>query len=164
MAKIKDEDRSRKTLYVTGFDRKRTTKDLLKELFMQGGPVVDITMFDTHAYVLFQHEESVPYCLALFNDIELHGSRLRISPRFKTKSTFAYLDYLIQVRRELRDRNMRQTPPDLPSRTYPDGNTSRSFNHHTNHDRRQQYNGQTNSGKRKNKKSKSRKNRGNARA
>lgn len=119
MARTKDEDRSRRTLYVTGFDSKRATKDLLKELFTQGGPVVDITMFDTHAYVLFQHQESVPYCLALFNDIELHDKKLRLSPRFKTKDTFSYVQHLAQVRDRLRDKYMRETPPHLPAKIYP---------------------------------------------
>lgn len=157
MAKIRDGDRARKTLYVTGYDRKRTTKDLLRELFTQGGPVVDITMFDTHAYVLFQHEESVPYCLALFNDVEMFGSKLRMSPRFKTENTFAYVDYLSQVKCELRDRNMRQTPPDLPPKIYPsNGNGGyHNNNYRTNPERRKKYKGHVNSIK-KNKKSKSR--------
>lgn len=128
MARTNNEDRARRTLYVTGFDSKRASKDLLKELFTQGGPVVDITMFDTHAYVLFQHQESVPYCLALFNNIELHDKKLRLSPKFKTKDTYSYLEYLAKVRDELRDQYMRQTPPQLPPKIYPKcrGDTYRS--------------------------------------
>ena len=70
-----DDDRAKKTLYVTEFNPKLMKRHLLQELFSQGGPVKDITMFDTHACVLFQHEESFPYCLALFNEVELFGDK-----------------------------------------------------------------------------------------
>lgn len=111
---IPSDDRARKTLYVTGFNPKLTTKHLLKELFMQGGPVRDVTLFDTHAYVLFEDEESVPYCLALFNEIEVHGQKLRLNPRSKTKDAFCYLKYLTTVRKKLMDEYMKIPPPELP--------------------------------------------------
>lgn len=78
------------------------TRPLLWELFSQGGPVADVTLFETHAYVLFEHEESVPYCLALLSDIEVHGSILKLSPRARTKDTYVYVDYLSKVRMQLR--------------------------------------------------------------
>lgn len=111
------DERSRKTLYVTGYNPKLTTKHLLTELFTQGGPISDVTMMDTHAYVLFQHEESVAYCLALFNEIELHGNKLRISPRNRgDRKVFSYLKYLQDVRTKLRDQYFKITPPDLPAK------------------------------------------------
>lgn len=113
-----NDDRAKKTLYVTGFNSKCTTKKILKELFTQGGPVADITMFDTHAYVRFQHPESVPYCLALFNEVELFGDKLRLNPRHKSDTTFGYLRYLAQVRDKLRDEYMSKEPPKLPARKY----------------------------------------------
>ena len=109
----------RRTVHVAGFNAKYTTKHLLFELFHQGGPVTDITWLDTHAYVLFQHEESVPYCLALFSDIELHGRKLKLSPRIRTKTTYSFLDYLAQVRNKIKDDYMRIQPPDLPAKIYP---------------------------------------------
>lgn len=112
----RETDRAKKTLYVTGYDSKRTTKHLLEELFTQGGPLSDISMFDTHAFVQFQHEESVPYCLALFNELELHGHKLRISPRSKSRASFGYLKYLMAVREKLMTENRKITPPDLPQR------------------------------------------------
>lgn len=114
MAKVRDEDRAKRTLYVTGFNSKLITKSLLRELFTQGGPVVDVTLFETHAYILFQHQESVPYCLALFNEVELHGEKLRINPRFKLKDNYSYLNYLAKVRKRLMDEYMKMDPPDLP--------------------------------------------------
>lgn len=119
MAKGRDDDRARKTLYVTGFNSKLTTKSMLHELFLQGGPVVDVTMFDTHAYILFKDEESVAYCLALFNEVELHGEKLRINPKFRTKNTYCYLNYLAKVRQSLRDANQKIEPPNLPAKVYP---------------------------------------------
>lgn len=113
-----NDDRAKKTLYVTGFNSKNTTKQLLKELFTQGGPVADITMFDTHAYVRFQHQESVPYCLALFNEVELFGDKLRLNPRHKSDNTFSYMKYLAQVRDKLRDEYMSKEPPKLPAKIY----------------------------------------------
>lgn len=116
---IPDKDRARKTLYVTGFDPKYITKHLLEELFTQGGPVRDITLFDTHAYVLFQHEESVPYCLALFNEVELHGHKLRLNPRIKSGDAFQYLRYLSTVRKRLMAEYRKIPPPDLPPKKMP---------------------------------------------
>lgn len=116
--KQRDDDRAKKTLYVTGFNPKLTKKHLLKELFSQGGPVKDITMFDTHAYVLFQHEESVPYCLALFNEVELFGDKLRLNPRYRSDETFSYMKYLAAVRAKMRDEYAQVKPPRLPPKNY----------------------------------------------
>lgn len=114
-----DTDRARKTIYITGFNPRLINKHLLEEIFIQGGPIKDITLFETHAYILFEDEESVPYCLALFNDIELHGQKLRLSPRFKTKETFNYLNYLRVVRDKLMSQYMKLKPPDLPPKIMP---------------------------------------------
>lgn len=111
--------RARRTLYVTGFNPKTTSKRLLAELFTQGAPVSDVTLIDSHAYVLFQHEESVPYCLALFDGVELHGEKLRISPRVKRKDAFSYLKYLMTVRQTLRDAYLKIPPPNLPPKQMP---------------------------------------------
>lgn len=116
---IPDSERARKTLYVTGFNPKHTSKQLLEELFTQGGPVRDITLFDTHAYVLFEHEESVPYCLALLNEVELHGNKLRLNPRVKSANAFCYLKYLSTVRKKLMAEYRKVPPPDLPPKKMP---------------------------------------------
>jgi hypothetical protein len=121
-----NDDRAKKTLYVTGFKSKRVTKKLLKELFTQGGPVADIAMFDDHAFVRFQHAESVPYCLALFNEVELFGDKLRLNPKYKSRDTFSYMRYLTQVREKLRDEYMNKEPPDLPAKRYTESSKTKS--------------------------------------
>lgn len=119
MSKVENNDRAKRTLYVTGFNPKLMKKHLLEELFTQGGPVRDVTLFDTHAYILFQHVESVPYCLALFNEVELHGEKLRISPRRKTKDAFCHINYLMTVRKTLMNEFMKIPPLNLPPRLPP---------------------------------------------
>lgn len=117
-----DDDRAKKTLYVTGFNSKLIKRHLLKELFCQGGPVVDVTLFETHAYILFQHAESVPYCLALFHDIEIFGDKLKLKPRCHTSGNpYTYLDYLTSVRNTLREDYARVEPPSLPAKKYSKG-------------------------------------------
>lgn len=123
-----DNSVARRTLYVTSFNSKTITKNLLKELFCQGGPVVDITLFDTHAYVLFEDEESVPYCLALFNEIELYGHKLRISPRIRTKDALSSLRYLKLVRDKLRNEFSKIPPPKLPAKKMPIKKSRKSSN------------------------------------
>lgn len=121
-----DATRAKKTLYVTGFDPRKTTKDLLEELFMQGGPVTDVKLFDTHAYVQFQDQDSVSYSLALFNDIELHGRKIRISPKSKSRESLSHLKYLMQVREILREQYSKMSPPKLPPKQMPAPNSSSS--------------------------------------
>lgn len=137
MARQPDSDRAKRTLYVTGFNSKLIKKRLLKELFSQGGPVMDVTLFETHAYVLFQHVESVPYCLALFNDIEMFGDKLRLKPRsFSDGNPYTHLDYLAEVRVKLREEYSKIEPPKLPAKQYPvEQRNYRSRRH--NHDRSQ---------------------------
>lgn len=114
-----DNDVARRTLYVQGFNPRTITKNLMNELFSQGGPIVNITLFETHAYILFEDEQSVAYCLALFNEIELHGRMLRISPRVKSKSAYDYLKYLKNVRDKLRTEFANIKPPNLPPKKMP---------------------------------------------
>lgn len=97
---------------------------------MQGGPVTDVKLFETHAYVQFQDQDSVPYSLALFNDIELHGRKLRISAKHKSKSSLSYLKYLMQVREILRDQYRKMEPPKLPPKRMPEQKQSPSHHHH----------------------------------
>lgn len=112
-------------------------KHLLKELFSQGGPVTDITLFDTHAYVLFQHEESVPYCLALFNEVELFGEKLRLNPRSRSENNFCYMKYLSEVRARLRDEYAQMKPPNLPAKRYSNSDKQivKDRRHRRSHDR-----------------------------
>lgn len=74
----------------------------------------DVTLFDTHAYILLKDEESVPYCLALFSDIELHGRRLCINPKIRSKDVFTLRKHLVQVRDILKEQYRKIKPPNLP--------------------------------------------------
>lgn len=120
MAAGRDQDvtRAMKTLYVSGFDQRLMTKELLEELFVQGGPVTDVKLLDNHAYVQFEDMESVSYCLALFNDIEIHGRKLRVNAKKKSKYTSHHLKYLSKVRETLRDQYAKVPPPKLPPKEH----------------------------------------------
>lgn len=110
------------SLRISGFDPKLTTSNLLYELFCQGGPIKSISLKykpEPNAFVRFQHDESVPYCLALFDGIELHGRLLRLNPLRYNKNTHSYLDYLKDVRRRLRDEYAKIEPPKLPPKSCP---------------------------------------------
>lgn len=128
-ARDQDTSRAKKTLYVTGFDPRRATKELLEELFMQGGPVTDVKLFDSHAYVQFQDPESVSYSLALFSEIELHGQKLRINAKQKSRESLSHLKYLQQVREILREQYKKIPPPKLPPKKMPP-NTKQSPSGH----------------------------------
>lgn len=108
------------SLRISGYNPKLTTSTLLYELFCQGGPIKSISLCkrpDDHAIVRFHHDESVPYCLALFEGIQLHGRLLRMNPLRYNKSTHLYTDYLREVRHKFRDEYAKITPPPLPPKT-----------------------------------------------
>lgn len=108
------------SLRISGYNPKLTTNTLLYELFCQGGPIKSISFCkrpDDHAIIRFQHDESVPYCLALFEGIELHGRLLRMNPLRYNKNTNLYLDYLKEVRHKFRDEYAQITPPALPAKS-----------------------------------------------
>lgn len=122
-------------LRVSGFNSKLVKMPLLYELFTQGGPVKKVVMMvrgpEPHAIVHFHHEESVPYCLALFNGLQMHGELLRLNPLRYNKNTNSYLNYMNEVRRKLRDEFASITPPELPPKLPPkiaknDTNTQQS--------------------------------------
>ncbi|KAK4473634.1 hypothetical protein MN116_002986 [Schistosoma mekongi] len=71
-------------LYIGNINSKITT-DLLYELFLQAGPLEDVTVKDTFAFVTFEDEESVPYACSLFEGITLYGRELIIRPRQNSK-------------------------------------------------------------------------------
>ena len=47
----------------------------------QGGPVRKIVFKEQFSYVEFEDAESVAYCLALFDGVELFGDRLQLAPK-----------------------------------------------------------------------------------
>lgn len=105
------------SLKISGYNSKLTTSTLLYELFCQGGPIKSIILCkrpDEHAIIRFQHDESVPYCLALFEGVELHGRLLRMNPLKYNKNTYMYTNYLREVRHKFRDEYAKIDPPALP--------------------------------------------------
>lgn len=126
-------------LRVSGFNPKLVNTTLIHELFTQGGPVTNISLVkkpEYHAIVRFQHEESVPYCLALFDGIELFGDPIRLNPLRYNKDTNSFLKYLKNVRSILRDQFATLPPPNLPPKIYPPNVQNRQIFENNNNSRR----------------------------
>lgn len=106
-----DIQRAKRTLVVEGFHPKRTTSNLLWELFVQGGPIEAVIVRHDHAFVRFQDEISVAFCLALFSDLELFGTPIRIRPKYcKDQKVWRYKKTLSQIHEHLSD-TFRDLPP-----------------------------------------------------
>jgi len=86
-------DLQRRTLKVTNLSHS-VTKPLLKELFVQAGPVKNVVLKPDHAFVEFSDEESVGFALALMVGVHLFGRELRLESRVQTPDTFLYVDRL----------------------------------------------------------------------
>lgn len=78
---------------MTGFDPK-VTKELLKELFIQVGPVRNVVLRPDHAFVEFQDQDSVAYALAAMDGIHMFGRPLRLEPKIHEPDAFRYLEQL----------------------------------------------------------------------
>ncbi len=76
-------DRDR-TLYISNVPS-RATEALIYELFLQAGPVENVTMKDGFCFVAFEDEESVLYACTLFEGVRLFDNTLRIKPRAGSK-------------------------------------------------------------------------------
>lgn len=108
-----------KILYVSGYNIKKTTQHMLEELFIQAGPIRSVIMYETRAQVCFQDAESIPYCLALFQGLELHGNRLKFQVKYYRKDTNKLIHDLADVRNSFRQYNLKIPPPDLPPKKHP---------------------------------------------
>ncbi|XP_075532983.1 uncharacterized protein LOC142566098 [Dermacentor variabilis] len=106
-----DESRRDRTLWCGGLEPK-VTEELLRELFVQAGPVEDVKIpkdnngrTKNFAFVTFVHPESVGYTLALMDGISLYGRRIRLErrPHAAVDDTYVnmmktYYDYMDSVR------------------------------------------------------------------
>ncbi|XP_014244671.1 RNA-binding protein 7 isoform X1 [Cimex lectularius] len=76
-------DRDRRTLFVGNLSE-HATEDILHELFLQAGPVQEVSIPQINGkprafgFVVFKHACSVPYAIALMNNISLYGRMLTI--------------------------------------------------------------------------------------
>lgn len=91
-------DLQMRTLRVTagnGWDfDKRVTKEILQELFIQVGPVRNIVLKNSFAFIEFQDTDSVAYALAAMDGVQLFGKTLNLEPKIKSEGVFKYLKNL----------------------------------------------------------------------
>lgn len=92
-------DLQSRTLRVTGFHQK-VTKELLKELFLQVGPVRNVVHRADHAFIEFQDQDSVAYALAAMDGVHMFGAPLRIEPKIHEPHAFRFLNQLQMFERE----------------------------------------------------------------
>lgn len=84
------DDLQARTLRVTNF-HERVTKELLKELFIQAGPVRNIVLRPDHAFIEFEDAESVAYALAAMYRIQLFGVELKLEPKVQSDYYYHHL-------------------------------------------------------------------------
>ena len=83
-----------RTIVVRGFDEEKTTNRLLKELFIQAGPVRNIVLKPTHAFVEFEDADSVGYAKALLDGVMLFKRKLTLDPKERNPAYFRYTQCL----------------------------------------------------------------------
>lgn len=95
-----DEDRRDRTLWCGNLDPK-VTEELLRELFVQAGPVEDVKIpkdnngrSKNFAFVTFVHSESVGYTIALMDGVSLYRRRIRMERRPKAAVDDTYVNMM----------------------------------------------------------------------
>ncbi|XP_074890034.1 splicing regulator RBM11 isoform X1 [Buteo buteo] len=80
-------EEAERTLFVGNLES-RVREEILYELFLQAGPLTDVTMCKdkegktkSFGFVCFKHKESVPYAIALLNGIRLYGRPIKVQCR-----------------------------------------------------------------------------------
>lgn len=86
-------DLQSRTLRVTEF-HPNVTRDLLRELFMQVGPVRNVVLRPDHAFIEFQDSESVAYALAAMDGVHLFGTPLRMEPKLSDPLAYRFVQQL----------------------------------------------------------------------
>lgn len=82
-----------RTLKVTGYHQ-NVTKDLLRELFIQVGPVKNVVFKPDHTFIEFADEDSVAYALAAMSNVTLFDVPLIIEPKVASPTVYRYLTHL----------------------------------------------------------------------
>ena len=91
------DDQVDRTLYVGGFGDE-VNEELLFELFLQAGPLVNVVVKTPKAttrkfaFVIFKHAQSVPYAIELFRDTRLFGRNIQVRARMESKHANADVD------------------------------------------------------------------------
>ncbi|KAK2873190.1 hypothetical protein Q8A67_023087 [Cirrhinus molitorella] len=94
-----DSDRDLEKTILVGNIHSCVTEEILYELFLQAGPVVEVRIFrdGQHApygCVYYKHAEAVPYAVALLNGIWLYGQPIKLQPKtdghYHRNEAFAY--------------------------------------------------------------------------
>ncbi|XP_069059226.1 splicing regulator RBM11 isoform X2 [Pleurodeles waltl] len=77
-----------RTIFVGNLDNK-VKEETLFELFLQAGPLTKVRICKdkegkpkSFGFVCFKHTDSVPYAIALLNDIRLYGRPINLQYRF----------------------------------------------------------------------------------
>lgn len=98
-------DNRNRTLWCGNLSDK-VTEDILYELFLQAGPLENVSLpknndgsLKGYAFITFKHPISVPYTVALMSDISLYGKALKLDVRKGTETEHnPYLEKLSQYR------------------------------------------------------------------
>lgn len=86
-------DLQKRTLRVTNFHQD-VTKELMRELFMQVGPVRNVVLRSDHAFIEFEDENSVGYALAAMDGVQLFSKPLYLEPKIQSGEAYKYLENL----------------------------------------------------------------------
>ena len=86
-------DLQSRTLRVTEF-HSDVTKELLKELFNQVGPVRNVVLRPDHAFIEFQDTDSVAYALAAMDGVHIFGVPLRMEPKLNDPAAYRFFQQL----------------------------------------------------------------------
>ncbi|XP_077990299.1 RNA-binding protein 7-like [Glandiceps talaboti] len=77
-----------RTLWVGNLDTNRVNEELLYELFVQAGPLIDVKIAKdkdgnrrNYAFIEFKHDVSIPYTIQLMNGIRLFNRPLNLQCR-----------------------------------------------------------------------------------
>ena len=91
------DDQIDRTIYVGNLSE-NVTEEILFELFLQAGPLVNVVIKQTKnsparfSFVIFRHSQSVPYAIELFRDTRLYGRPLTIRARMESKHANTEID------------------------------------------------------------------------
>ncbi|MFH4983448.1 hypothetical protein AB6A40_010157 [Gnathostoma spinigerum] len=84
LSSIDSTDPNERTCHVGNLSDK-VTEPILKELFIQMGPVENVFIKPHYAFVVFEDVESVPFASDCLDRITLFGQKITVRPRSHTE-------------------------------------------------------------------------------